>query len=589
MQGLAPHGLRSGAMPQRGALLPSIAASSPPTSSPLSYVPGSTLVVPERATLPDDPYSHPGAAYHHHTATAVFDPATASYPYHPQESEQSAAISPLPTRIEVDPYDVLAAALVPGALQRNDFKPERKRWYVLLVFSWLSMMQGIVWCCLSTVPESSNNFFGEPSHSQKFLDLVLNWGPIIYLPAVFVAGWMLTKEEGLRKSVVLGSMLCFAAAGLRAIPTFLEDHTTQRWYVLFCVHVGSVLNALVGPLVQASPSYLSVNWFADGERATATAVATISNGLGVGFAFLLGPAIVHNGEDMSVFLRAVALMALVPFILAVVYFPDHPERPPSATYADRAKKKNQGDEVSYLRGFWLAFRNRSFLFLVLAGGLQAGAWFVWSTTLPTILLPLAFTPSQAGSFASATRFAGMVGGFCSGRLADGALLHRRLKPMVCLMLLLAVAAFTSFTLANPSPLFYSHPPFPHNYGFAFFCVVCAGFFLGAVSPLFYELSAELTYPSPESTSAAIMTLVNNMVMLVLYTSTPQFDVSNINTLMTCTVAFSLLILLTLSEEYKRKDAGQTHKHRNAGVAAVLQYYAQVEDDEEDGALQQGGR
>jgi FLVCR family feline leukemia virus subgroup C receptor-related protein len=317
-------------------------------------------------------------------------------------------------------------------------------------------------------------------------------------------------------------------------------------------------------------------------------------------------------------------MALVPFVLALVYFPDHPDRAPSATYADRAKKRHQGDEVSYLRGFWLAFRNRSFLFLVLAGGLQAGAWFVWSTTLPTILLPLAFTPSQAGSFASATRFAGMVGGFFSGRLADGALLHRRLKPMICLCMLLAVAGFTAFTLANPSPLFYHHPPFPHVYAFEFFCVVAAGFFLGAVSPLFYELSAELTYPSPESTSAAIMTLVNNMVMLVLYTSTPQFDVSNINTLMTCTVGFSLLILLTLTEEYKRKvslmrshilslwrgarerflllfcllcvltgfafaiflalcclqDAGVTHKHHNAGVAAVLQYYSQVEDDEE---------
>ncbi len=75
-----------------------------------------------------------------------------------------------------------------------------------------------------------------------------------------------------------------------------------------------------------------------------------------------------------------------------------------------------------------------------------------------------------------------------------------------------------------------------------------------------------------------MTLINNMVMLVLYTSTPQFDVSNINTLMTCVVGFSLLLLLTLTEEYKRKDAGVTHKHQNAGVAAVLQYYSQVEDD-----------
>ena len=86
-----------------------------------------------------------------------------------------ASASSPPTRIEVDPYDVLAAALVPGALQRNDFRPEKKRWYVLMVFGWLSAMQGLIWCTFSTVPESSNNYFGEPSHSQKFVDLILNW------------------------------------------------------------------------------------------------------------------------------------------------------------------------------------------------------------------------------------------------------------------------------------------------------------------------------------------------------------------------------------------------------------------------------
>jgi cyanate permease len=451
-----------------------------------------------------------------------------------------------PTRIEVDPYDVLAAALVPGALQRNDFRPEKKRWYVLLVFSWLSAMQGLIWCTFSTVPESSNNYFGEPTDSQNFINLILNWGPIIYLPAVFVAGWVLTKQDGLRKSVMFGATLCFLGASIRCIPTFLADHTTDRWYVLFCVHFGQVLNALVGPLVQASPSYLSVNWFADGERATATAIGTISNGLGIGVAYLLGPAVVENGDDVAVFMRAIAVMAFVPLMLVVLFFPDHPDRAPSATYADRAKKKHVGDEVSYFRGLWLAFKNRSFLFLVIAGSLQSGAWFVWSSTLPSILLPEKFSQSQAGSFASVTRFAGMIGGFLAGRLADGSLLHRRLKWMICLFMFVAIIGFTMFTLSNPSILFLHNPPFPQTYGFEFISVAIAGFFLGAVSPLFLELSAELTYPSPESTSAAIMTLINNFVMLILYTSTPQFDESNINSLMTITVAFSLLILLTLT-------------------------------------------
>jgi sugar phosphate permease len=541
-----------------------------------------TVVVPEtHYPSPGSPYG--GEEYHEfgQPIAGYANPHTSSLigGGHHTDLSPSSAASPA-TRIEVDPYDVLAAALVPGALQRNDFRPERKRWYVLLVFSWLSSMQGLVWCTFSTVPESSNNYFGEPAKSQKFIDLILNWGPIIYLPAVFVSAWMLTKEDGLRKGVILGASLVFLAASIRCIPTFLDDHTTDKWYVLFCVHFGQVLNALVGPLVQASPTYLSVNWFGDGERATATAIGSVSNGLGIGFAYILGPAIVQNGDDVALFLRAIAVAAFIPLLLILLFFPDHPHRAPSAAYAERAKKKSVGDEVSYLRGLWLAFKNRSFLFLVIAGSLQAAAWFVWSSTLPSILQPEDFSEAQAGSFASVTRFAGMIGGFLAGRLADGTILQRRLKWMICLCLLLAVIGFTMFTLSNPSIAFKDHPPFPQTYGFEFLSVAIAGFFLGAVSPLFLELSAELTYPSQESTSAAIMTLANNFVMLILYTTTPQFDVSNINSLMTIAVAVSLLILLTLTEEYKRQDAGVTHKHHNAGVAAVLRYYSQVEDEDD---------
>lgn len=126
-----------------------------------------TVVVPDTYPSPGDDYL---AGYANPNTSALLS----GQQYSPSSASPSPTPSPL-TRIEVDPYDVLAAALVPGALQRNDFRPEKKRWYVLLVFSWLSAMQGLVWCTFSTVPESSNNYFGEPSKSQNFIDLILNW------------------------------------------------------------------------------------------------------------------------------------------------------------------------------------------------------------------------------------------------------------------------------------------------------------------------------------------------------------------------------------------------------------------------------
>jgi hypothetical protein len=41
------------------------------------------------------------------------------------------------------------------------------------------------------------------------------------------------------------------------------------------------------------------------------------------------------------------------------------------------------------------------------------------------------------------------------------------------------------------------------------------FFLNGCSPLFYELTVELTYPVPEAVSACFLTLMNNLGCLLL--------------------------------------------------------------------------
>src|SRR4051812_24765732 len=76
--------------------------------------------------------------------------------------------------------------------------------------------------------------YPEPAQGQGFVNLLLNWGPIIYLPGVFIASWMLTKANGLRKAVLLGATLCFTGACLRAVPTFLQDHTTDQSVDMRC-------------------------------------------------------------------------------------------------------------------------------------------------------------------------------------------------------------------------------------------------------------------------------------------------------------------------------------------------------------------
>eukprot|EP01083_Nonionella_stella_P262849 893385_1 len=85
----------------------------------------------------------------------------------------------------------------------------------------------------------------------------------------------------------------------------------------------------------APPSKLSVIWFKETERATATAISALSNTFGYCFAFLIGPLIVTHKDDIPYLLYLDLILSFMPFICIMLYFPSHPEKLPSiaAKYA----------------------------------------------------------------------------------------------------------------------------------------------------------------------------------------------------------------------------------------------------------------
>jgi len=80
-----------------------------------------------------------------------------------------------------------------------------------------------------------------------------------------------------------------------------------------------------------------------------------------------------------------------------------------------------------------------------------------------------------------------------------------------------------------------------------------GLFLGSTNPLFYELSAEMTFPVAEGSSAGVLTLLNNMAAIVVLFATPYFNPNSINTIVTISIICSGILLLLVREEYRRAD------------------------------------
>jgi hypothetical protein len=94
-------------------------------------------------------------------------------------------------------------------------------------------------------------------------------------------------------------------------------------------------------------------------------------------------------------------------------------------------------------------------------------------------------------------------------------------------------------------------------GFTSTNVALVAAFGSAASPLFYELCAEISYPTPEGVSAALMTFTANAVTLVFQLASPSIASTVFGIIISsCTAglaALALVFLLCIRCRYARLD------------------------------------
>lgn len=142
--------------------------------------------------------------------------------------------------------------------------------YTLAVFALLTTNQTVFWFSFSSAPAPVNAYFGT---SDADLDLLLNWGPIVFLPVCPFVAWLLRRPTGLNTALRSGAFMCFIACAVRSVPCLLAPDLRSSRRVQLLLHAGQIINAAVGPIVMSSPSLLSALWFPPHRRATATSLA----------------------------------------------------------------------------------------------------------------------------------------------------------------------------------------------------------------------------------------------------------------------------------------------------------------------------
>jgi MFS family permease len=426
---------------------------------------------------------------------------------------------------------------------------------------------------------------------------------VFYLPASILA-MVLMERRGLRTTLLVGMGLDAACALVKFGGSLLTNHRRAAYgLVLF----GQILGSLGQPLILNLSARVSMDWFPDRERDTATVILTMANVMGQMCGSLLPPYLVNGDREMQMMLLATAVPSVAVLCVSFFALADRPPSPPSAAAAEQwaaqdasrlrvtagpARPKHGGANVGIvvspaqivlgaLRSVWADTRAllRSCNFALLLAGFSIAIGAAWAilTVQAQIIQPCGFDDTVAGNSGAALLGVGVIFSFIVGPIMQRTKAYASIQKVVMALSVGAVA----FALAVNKP---------NNLALIYTAWCLCGATLMPMLPISLEHAAEVTFPVSADTSSSILLIGANLVgMALIFALGPllQLPVSiNCSSVATPAAAVilsflvvGLLFTLPIRAQLSRQAADASRKSAAASAAAIAHLHATLESPE----------
>eukprot|EP01084_Bolivina_argentea_P291271 500581_1 len=471
--------------------------------------------------------------------------------------------------------------------------PETKRWYILIVFSLISAFQTNTWFMFASIPNQVEDYYNlhksASGQVSPTISLLLNWCPIMFVPFAPITGYLLSYPIiGLKYTIILASILVFLGTFVCCIPTILVETSIYNnpygFKSIIFLHIGEIINAIANPLVMSVPSKLSAIWFASNQRTFATGISAASNTFGNCIAFLMGPLLVRQAHNFPKFLYLNLVLSFIPFVCCFTYFPCAPNKLPSIVAKNALLSQdittgksaalienqdqpiiNENDDIVYtpklcehfvhfMKEMKKLFTNKSAFILIFVGGMQSGIFAAWTSVLQDMLSPMGLNDTDIGFIGFNISFIAMSGGLI-GYIADKCFVEK-LKKFINILFVFNILFLMLLFFILPSPFNDNSIIFTECKGNCILILLnvmigLMAFCEEGLLPLFYELSAEISYPVSEGSCGMLLSLINNIAALIFIFIASAMN-TKYETFLALIVAVICIVLITVvKEEYKR--------------------------------------
>jgi len=339
------------------------------------------------------------------------------------------------------------------------------RWVVLGVFSILNALVQMNWITFAAVTGDAASFYRVSELQIGLLSMVF----MIVFVVVSIPASYVIDTYGVRVGVGIGAVLTGVFAMARGL--WASDYTL--------VLISQIGLAVGQPFVMNAITKVGARWFPITERATAAALPSLAQFVGIIVAMAATPFVVSSA-GMSGMLVWYGVVSVVGAVASLVFIRERPPTAPSST--------DQDERFKVFEGLRHILKQRDMQILLLLFFVGLGMFNAISTWIEQIVNPRGFGPEEAGIIGAMMVVGGILGAGILPVLSDRS---RRRKPFLVVAVAGMAPGLVGLAFAETFPLLLMS-------SFVF------GFFLMSAYPIGFQYSAEISYPAPESSQGIIL-------------------------------------------------------------------------------------
>ena len=303
---------------------------------------------------------------------------------------------------------------------------------VMLAFCVSSATSGALWISFAPVASEASTAYAV---SQDWINTLSMTFLALYAPGTVIAA-MASRRLGLRATVCAGGVMNLLAAAARlasalALPPDGSPATSRLPFAMLLG--GQSLAALAQPTFTNIPARVASTWFAG--TAEATAVAAMSNGVGIVVGQVVSPLVVHASDDDAGtavrgflgLLGGQAVVGVVALLLVLLFFRSQPAFPPTAAEARRRAKPKEPAAYALAglrRDVGTLLADKDYVVVLLTFGIGLGSFNALMTVVEQWVGVAGYDSDRAGMFGGLLMGCGMAGTFVAAILLDSTKQYR---------------------------------------------------------------------------------------------------------------------------------------------------------------------